>query len=867
MVLRSVGEQISDVAYLASDTCFFFPVVPEAPFGASLETIAADGRTNAYGRRCLVQRMNTYPDALDIAKPAGHSSAAVSALTLSQGLPMMLDNIRAAARTNQTFVIHCVAVKVAGNNFELVPDETATEQAIATGAAVVVAPSALSCYDGAIYAHALSRSLGKPVVHIIDGSLGLAGRTSASEPWDALAQRVRSVLASPSAVGRSSGAMQYHGSTSAHTVIVAAGAVVGAAKRFVATDSYGLGVVEVTALSPWDESSFSSVLPSGPRLIVVLGSSGSSHVLHQHVQAAVSRSGKHIESLCVECSVPEDTDVERLHQIVQSQGRSLPRGYGGRPTLLSSVTPVGVNLPISAAGTRQFKAWWSLDSETAHAQQLLVALSGLSGEQLGRHIDTASYHDVCNRKIGEGVTTTDILIASTPDARLSHRVCRADLAVVFQTAVLNEIDVFATLRSGGIALINCPQNYLGAHRTVPTYASEKQMQVYHVNSAEAGRICRISDDVAMCICAVYLAALQDGNGESAALRKTHGAYSSVPLPMVEYLLFSALMPFSTVKSMQGGDLDGPFIGCEPGSKDASISPCVVYTGRAALAQETLEPLEEEEVMSRALASNADNISYCHRPDLSDTIEFVVKNNVRLTSPSYYRDVFHVELQPRDPNYKLTYEPGMVLNIYPKNCPEKVQKLLQVLGLDGEQFFVRRFKTRAGQHMESVNTLRHYMTRVLDFWGCPKPSFYRSLIEYTDSPMTANLLAAYAENYEAAVDEALTYAEVLMRFKDSVKVPPAELVKGSMVPSVAARSYSIASCKDIVGNQIELVVVVETWQNKLGETKAGLCSSYLSSMRAPHPAQGESVDTQFFLHRLSGFLFASLLLRHAACFRA
>ena len=130
-----------------------------------------------------------------------------------------------------------------------------------------------------------------------------------------------------------------------------------------------------------------------------------------------------------------------------------------------------------------------------------------------------------------------------------------------------------------------------------------------------------------------------------------------------------------------------------------------------------------------------------------------------------------------------------------------------------------------------------------------------------------LTCADLENHEAAVDEALTYAEVLTRFKDSVKVPPAELVKGSMVPSVAARSYSIASCTDIVGNQIELVVVVETWQNKLGETKAGLCSSYLSSMRAPHPAQGESVDAQFFLHHLSGFLFASLLLRHAACFRA
>ena len=65
---------------------------------------------------------------------------------------------------------------------------------------------------------------------------------------------------------------------------------------------------------------------------------------------------------------------------------------------------------------------------------------------------------------------------------------------------------------------------------------------------------------------------------------------------------------------------------------------------------------------------------------------------------------------------------------------------------------------------------------------------------------------------------------------SVKVPPTELVKGSLIPSVAARSYSIASCTDIVGNQIDLVVVVETWQNKLGAERAGLCSSYLSGTR-------------------------------------
>eukprot|EP01047_Picozoa_sp_COSAG01_P005901 COSAG01_NODE_207_length_22017_cov_118.361164_24_plen_171_part_00 len=150
------------------------------------------------------------------------------------------------------------------------------------------------------------------------------------------------------------------------------------------------------------------------------------------------------------------------------------------------------------------------------------------------------------------------------------------------------------------------------------------------------------------------------------------------------------------------------------------------------------------------------VKYVHRPDLPDTIEFVVQKNVRLTSPTYYRDVFHIELKPRDANHKLTYKPGMVLNIYPKNRPEAVQHLLSELELDGKQFFARHFKSREGHLMEEINTMSHYMTNVLDVFGCPKPSFYRALVDFTDSPMTASLLTAYADNYEAAVDEALTY---------------------------------------------------------------------------------------------------------------
>jgi sulfite reductase alpha subunit-like flavoprotein len=142
----------------------------------------------------------------------------------------------------------------------------------------------------------------------------------------------------------------------------------------------------------------------------------------------------------------------------------------------------------------------------------------------------------------------------------------------------------------------------------------------------------------------------------------------------------------------------------------------------------------------------------------------VKKNVRLTSPSYYRDVFHIELEPRDPHHQLNYLPGMVLNIYPKNNPPRVDVLLEGLGVDGQEFVSRRYKvnplgddvgwgacssmcklqqqknqvlnatlatqTREGVGMEEVNTVRHYLCNVLDIFGCPKPSFYRTLAEYT-----------------------------------------------------------------------------------------------------------------------------------------
>ena len=57
---------------------------------------------------------------------------------------------------------------------------------------------------------------------------------------------------------------------------------------------------------------------------------------------------------------------------------------------------------------------------------------------------------------------------------------------------------------------------------------------------------------------------------------------------------------------------------------------------------------------------------------------------------------------------------------------------------------------------------------------------------------------------------------------------------------SAAEVRTARSPDIVGNQIDLVVVVETWRNKLGAEKEGMSSSYLSRLRELAPAEGRMV---------------------------
>ena len=507
--MKHAGATIAEIAYLHSDAAFLFPIVPEAPFGAELLALADAQRPNAHGRPCRVHRMQTYPDALDVAKNAGASSV-VSVLTLAQGLPKMAENLRAAAQRSQAMVVHVAGAEVDAETFELRPAAGAAYDLASTGAAVVVASSPLGCADSAMYCYALAHSLRRPVVHLVDGMLGLAARSSAALSWDALSSRAQMVHRQQPAAGAGHPlelgdfhAFGYHGDRSARAVFVAVGGAIHSAHRAVESHAgHGLGLVAVQLVEPWHEERFLELLPHSTQLVIVLDYASQARPLHQRVQSAVGRSAqlRAVATLNVECSTSEDTDVDRLLQLAASHGRGFGAGPGGAPLSIAQVPAASSGAGPAVPGARQFKLWWSPSAEAAQSEQLFAALAAGTG-----HVDCAGYHDVYH-KAGHERAVTDVLVTSTPGLHLNHAICRADMAVVYRTELLDDVDVFASLRDGGIALLNCPTNHIAKHRIVPADAAQRQLRIYQVNANEAGRICRTDADLVMCICATFLAA-------------------------------------------------------------------------------------------------------------------------------------------------------------------------------------------------------------------------------------------------------------------------------------------------------------------------------------------------------------------------
>ncbi|KAG1663014.1 hypothetical protein FOA52_016029 [Chlamydomonas sp. UWO 241] len=211
----------------------------------------------------------------------------------------------------------------------------------------------------------------------------------------------------------------------------------------------------------------------------------------------------------------------------------------------------------------------------------------------------------------------------------------------------------------------------------------------------------------------------------------------------------------------------------------------------------------------------------------------VLRNERLTAPGHFQDVRHIELSLAGSGME-AYEPGDLLNVWPRPCAATVDTFLARMGLSGREMVeVQPTESQPGVPSPSTGTAREFAEFVLDVGGAsPRRRLFQVLAHFT--PASAERERERLEYFGSAEGrddlyrynqgEGVTLTEALADFPSAV--PPLEWLLEA-APLMRARQFSIASSARMHPGEAHLTVAVVSWTTPYKRQRAGLCSSYLA----------------------------------------
>ncbi|KAI2635098.1 riboflavin synthase domain-like protein [Xylaria nigripes] len=239
----------------------------------------------------------------------------------------------------------------------------------------------------------------------------------------------------------------------------------------------------------------------------------------------------------------------------------------------------------------------------------------------------------------------------------------------------------------------------------------------------------------------------------------------------------------------------------------------------------------------------------------------VDENIRLTPSSHWQDVRQLSLRiPRRDISKgdgqtLSYKPGDVAVIYPKNFAQDVQALIDLMSWgDVADQLVKHVRQSADIPWSTPknccplpnSTLRDLLTDNYDITSIPRRSFFAEIAQYTNDSTHKERLLDFADPSRS--DEFWDYTsrprrsilEVLQDFP-TVRVPYQHVP--SIFPVMRGREYSIASggdlttttnCKHDGDSIVHLLVALVKYKTVLRKIRQGLCSRYIASLEPNTP---------------------------------
>jgi NAD(P)H-flavin reductase len=233
--------------------------------------------------------------------------------------------------------------------------------------------------------------------------------------------------------------------------------------------------------------------------------------------------------------------------------------------------------------------------------------------------------------------------------------------------------------------------------------------------------------------------------------------------------------------------------------------------------------------------------------IPDSWEVTLVRNDRVTPQKHWQDVRQVRLSVPPSAVSgetLDCKPGDCVTLYPKNFPDDVQKLIDMMDW-GDVADKQLGLSAAGElprGLFAINncTLRDLLTHNLDITAIPRRSFLKSMAFFTTDEYHKQRLLEFTmpeytdEFYDYTTRPRRTILEVLDEFT-SVKLPADRVL--DIFPIMRGRDFSIANGGVCLSHgddnpenvHVELLIALVKYKTILRKARKGLLSRYLENL--------------------------------------
>ncbi|MEX0774688.1 MAG: pyruvate:ferredoxin (flavodoxin) oxidoreductase [Phycisphaeraceae bacterium] len=163
------NEATASVAYRLTETIVIYPITPSSNMGELADEWASRGRHNIWGIAPDVVEMQSEAGAIGSVHGALQAGSLSTTFTASQGLLLMIPNLYKIAGELTPFVIHVAARTLATHALSIFGDHSDVMACRQTGVAMLASASVQEAHDMATISHAATFHARLPIMHFFDG--------------------------------------------------------------------------------------------------------------------------------------------------------------------------------------------------------------------------------------------------------------------------------------------------------------------------------------------------------------------------------------------------------------------------------------------------------------------------------------------------------------------------------------------------------------------------------------------------------------------------------------------------------------------------------------------------------------------------